>query len=150
MTGTGETSGGGGLIASYQTGRFSPHASVHYFAANNVLFDELRYTAGVDVNAVRDRVTLSGEVVGRRLYDVEGFQQGTTRGTVVSPLSRDVFEIKDFAPVRDNFDLFFFNAGGKWRLGGQLLLSTYVLIPFGDQGLQALKPTFNFGFNYAF
>ncbi|HZI38102.1 MAG TPA: hypothetical protein VFF24_07330 [Acidimicrobiia bacterium] len=150
MTGTGETHGGGGLIASYDSGLVSPHASVHYFAGNTALFDELRYTAGLDFNAIRDRLTLSGEVVGRRLYDVEGFQQGAVRGVVVSPLSGDSFEIKDFAATRDDFNLFFFTAGGKLRLAGQLLGSAYVLVPFGDNGLQAQKPTFNFGFNYAF
>ena len=150
MTGTGETHGGGGLIASYESGLVSPHASVHYFAGNTALFDELRYTAGLDFNAIRDRLTLSGEVVGRRLYDVEGFQQGAVRGVVASPLSGDSFEIKDFAATRDNFNLFFFTAGGKLRLAGQLLGSAYVLVPFGDNGLQAQKPTFNFGFNYAF
>jgi len=150
MTGTGETHGGGGLIASYDSGLVSPHASVHYFAGNTALFDELRYTAGLDFNAIRDRLTLSGEVVGRRLYDVEGFQQGAVRGVVVSPLSGDSFEVKDFAATRDDFSLFFFTAGGKLRLAGQLLGSAYVLVPFGDNGLQAQKPTFNFGFNYAF
>ena len=35
-------------------------------------------------------------------------------------------------------------------MAGQLLASLYVLIPFGDSGLQAQKPTFNFGVNYAF
>jgi hypothetical protein len=150
MTGTGETHGGGGLIASYESGRVSPHASVHYFAGNTALFDELRYTAGLDFNAIRDRLTLSGEVVGRRLYDVEGFQQGAVRGVVVSPLTLDSFEIKDFVATRDAFNLFFVTAGGKLRLAGQLLGSAYVLIPFGDSGLQAQKPTFNFGFNYAF
>ena len=150
MTGTGENHGGGGIVASYETGRISPHASVHYFVGNTALFDELRYTAGLDFNAVRDRLTLSGEVVGRRLYDVEGFQQGTTRGVVVSPITGDAFEIKDFVATRGDFNLFFVTAGGKVRLAGQLLGSAYVLIPFGDDGLQALKPTFNFGFNYAF
>jgi hypothetical protein len=150
MTGTGETHGGGGVIASYESGRVSPHASVHYFAGNTVLFDELRYTAGLDFNAVRDRLTLSGEVVGRQLYDVEGFEQGTVRGTVVSPRTGDSFEIKDFVATRDNFNLFFVTAGGKLRMAGQLLGSVYVLIPFGDNGLQAQKPTLNFGVNYAF
>jgi hypothetical protein len=150
MTGTGENHGGGGIVASYETGRVSPHGSVHYFVGNSALFDELRYTAGLDFNAIRDRLTLSGEVVGRRLYDVEGFQQGTTRGVVVSPITGDAFEIKDFVATRGDFNLFFVTAGGKLRLAGQLLGSAYVLIPFGDNGLQALKPTFNFGFNYAF
>jgi hypothetical protein len=150
MTGTGETHGGGGVIASWESSRFSPHASLHYYAGNTALFDEVRYTAGVDVNAVRDRVTLSGEVVGRRLYGVEGFQQGALRTTLVSPRTGDPFEVRDFVPTRDDFNLFFVTAGGKARLTGQLLGSVYVLIPFGDSGLQAQKPTFNFGVNYAF
>jgi hypothetical protein len=150
MTGTGETHGGGGVIASWESGRISPHASVHYFAGNSVLFDELRYTAGLDVAAMRDRLTLSGEVVGRHLYDVEGFEQGALRATVVSPRTGDPFEIRDFVATRDGFNLFFVAAGGKIRMAGQLLGSVYVIIPFGDNGLQAQKPTFNFGVNYAF
>jgi hypothetical protein len=150
MTGTGETHGGGGIIGSYEAGRVSPHASVHYFAGNPVLFDELRYTAGVDFNAIRDRLTLSAEVVGRRLYDVEGFEQGTLRATVTSPKTNDRFQIRDFAATRGDFDLFFVTAGGKVRMAGQLLGSIYMLIPFGDSGLQAQKPTLNFGVNYAF
>jgi hypothetical protein len=150
MTGTGETHGGGGVIGSWESGRLSPHASLHYFAGNTALFDELRYTAGLDFNAVADRVTLSGEVVGRRLYGVEGFQQGALRGTVVSPRTGDPFEIRDFVATRDDFSLYFLTAGGKARITGQLLGSVYVLIPFGDSGLQAQKPTFNFGVNYAF
>ena len=150
MTGTGETRGGGGLVASWEAGRLAPHGSVHYFVGNEALFDEFRYTAGLDFNVSRDRLTLSGEVVGRRLFDVEGFQQGAVRGRVVSPVTRDVFEIKDFVASRGDFNLFFVTAGGKARLAGQLLASAYVLIPIGDQGLQAQKPTFHLGFNYAF
>jgi hypothetical protein len=150
MTGTGETHGGGGIIGSFESGRVSPHASVHYFAGGTTLFDEVRYTAGLDLNAVRDRVTLSGEVVGRRLFDVEGFEQGALQATVTSPVTGDPFQIRDFVATRGDFDLFFVTLGGKVRVAGQLLASAYVLIPFGDSGLQSQKPTFNFGFNYAF
>ena len=76
MTGTGETHGGGGIIGSFESGRFSPHASAHYFAGGSTLFDEVRFTGGLDFNAVRDRVTLSGEVVGRRSVRRGGVRAG--------------------------------------------------------------------------
>jgi hypothetical protein len=40
--------------------------------------------------------------------------------------------------------------GGKLRIAGQLLGTAYMLIPWGDQGLVAQKPSCNFGLNYAF
>jgi hypothetical protein len=104
----------------------------------------------VDVRAVRNRLTLSAEFVGRRLFSVRGFRTGGTIATVRSPASGELYPIVAFAGERNDIDLFFGGLGGKLRLTGQWLLSAYVLLPAGDSGLIAQRPTFNLGLNYAF
>jgi hypothetical protein len=150
MTGTGATQVRVGLVGSFETGGVAPHASVAYVFASEELFDEVTAIAGIDLKAVPNRLTLSGEFVARRLFDVQGFVSGRTLGTLVSPVTGDVFEVADFRAERGNFNLFFATIGAKLRVAGQLLASAYVLVPAGSSGLQAQKPTFNFGFNYAF
>jgi hypothetical protein len=152
MTGTGESQGRAGLIWSYERNGLSPHASVAYVLGGDTLYDEVNYTAGLDVKAVADRLTVGAEFVGRRLFNVEGFAAGSTfdPGVVASPAGTgETFALQKFTATRDDFNLFFVALGGKYRLVGQLLGTAYVLIPAGGSGLQAQKPTFNFGFNYA-
>jgi hypothetical protein len=150
MTGTGETQVSGGLVGSYESGALAPHFSLAYFGANETLFDEARGVIGLDVRAVPNRLTLSVELLARRLFDVQGFEATRTLGTVRSPVSQDTFEVRDFAAVRGDYSLYFVNVGGKVRLAGQLLGTAYVLIPWGEQGLIAQKPSWNVGLNYAF
>jgi hypothetical protein len=150
MTGTGETQVSGGIVGSYESGPVAPHFSVAYFGANQVLFDEARGVIGLDVRAVPNRLTLSVELLARRLMDVQGFTATRTLGSVTSPVTGDAFEVQDFAAVRGDYSLYFLNVGGKLRIAGQLLGTAYMLIPWGDQGLVAQKPSWNFGLNYAF
>jgi hypothetical protein len=150
MTGTGQGQGRVRLIGSYDLGAVSTHGNVMYGFAGEELFDELGYVAGVDVRAVRNRLTLSAEFVGRRLFSVRGFRTGGTIATVRSPASGELYPIVAFAGERNDIDLFFGGLGGKLRLTGQWLLSAYVLLPAGDSGLIAQRPTFNLGLNYAF
>jgi hypothetical protein len=88
-------------------------------------------------------------VVARRLLDVRGFEGDSTLGTVRSARSGETFPVQTFQAVRNDLSLVFFNLGGKVRIAGQLLGSFYLLVPTGDDGMQAQKPTLNFGFNYA-
>lgn len=150
MTGTGEELYRAGLVGSYETGRIAPHATVSYSVGSGEVFDEIGGIAGLDFAAIPDRLTLSAEVVMRRLLDVQGFEDDVLLGTVRSPVSGDLFEVRDFRAIRGDFDLFFVALGGKVRLAGQFLASAYALIPTGDDGLQAQSPSFNFGVNYAF
>jgi hypothetical protein len=150
MTGTGEDQYRAGLVGSYEVGRVAPHASLAYSSGSADLFDEISLIAGLDIAAIPDRLTLNAELVTRRLLDVQGFESGALLGTVRSPRTGDLFEVRDFRAVRGDFDLFFVALGGKLRIAGQLLGSGYVLIPTGSDGLQAQKPSFNFGVNYAF
>jgi hypothetical protein len=150
MTGTGETQVSGGIVGSYQSGTFAPHFTLSYFGASETLFDEARGVVGVDVRAVPNRLTLSAELLARRLIDVQGFEGATTLGTVTSPVTGDRFEVRDFRAVRGDYSLYFLNLGGKVRIAGQLLGTAYVLIPWGSQGLIAQKPSWNVGMHYAF
>jgi hypothetical protein len=150
MTGTGENQGRVRLIGSYDLGALSTHANVGYGFAGAQLYDELGYVLGVDVRAMQNRLTLSAEFVGRRLFSVQGFQTGSQVGTVRSPVTGDLFPVYEFAAERNDYNLYFAGLGGKLRLTGQLLLSAYVLVPAGDSGLIAQRPTFNAGLNYAF
>jgi hypothetical protein len=150
MTGTGEMQVRGGIAGSWESDRIAPHASLSYSAGNDVLFDELMYIVGADFKAIPDRLTLSVEIVGRSLFGVQGFERGELLGSVTSPRSNETFEVRSYTAQRDDLNLLFGTIGGKVRISGQLLGSLYVLIPTGNDGLQAQKPTLNFGFNYAF
>jgi hypothetical protein len=124
--------------------------SAAYFGANEALFDEIRGVVGVDVRAVPNRLTLSGELLGRRLMSVQGFASTRTLATVTSPVTGDTFVVRDFIAERNDYNLYFVTLGGKWRAAGQFLVTGFVLIPWGNSGLIAQKPSFNVGGNYAF
>jgi hypothetical protein len=150
MTGTGETQLVGGIVGSIERGPVAPHFSLAYLGANETLFDELRSVLGVDVRAIPNRLTLSAEFLSRRLNDVQGFVANATFGQVTSPVTGDTFDVRNFTAQRNDYNLYFVNFGGKARVTGQLLGTAYVLIPWGNSGLIAQKPSFNFGLNYAF
>jgi hypothetical protein len=150
MTGTGETQWSVGLVGSHEGDVVAPHASASYFGANDSLFNEVRGVVGVDVRAVPNRLTLSGELLGRRLMNVQGFNSTRTLGSVTSPVTGDTFDVRDFVAERNDYNLYFVTLGGKWRAAGQLLVTGFVLIPWGNSGLIAQKPSFNLGGNYAF
>jgi hypothetical protein len=150
MTGTGETQYHVGLVGSYESGVIAPHFSASYLGANRTLFDEARLVVGLDARAIPNRLTLSAELLGRRLFDVQGFTATTALGTLQSPITSDTFQVNNFSAVRDDYNLFFFNVGGKVRVAGQLLATGFLLVPWGNSGLIAQKPSWNFGLNYAF
>lgn len=151
MTGTGETQWSGAIVTSHESGRIAPHLSAAYYGANDTLFDEARGVIGLDFKAVPKRLTLSAELLARRLFGVQGFSPGATSlGSLRSPVTGDVFAVSDFRATRDDYSLFFLNVGGKVRVTGQLLATAFALIPWGNGGLVAQKPSWNLGLNYAF
>ena len=150
MTGTGETQWRLGIVGSHERRRFAPHFSASYFGANDDLFDEARGVVGLDVRAVPNRLTLSAELLARRLMGVQGFAEGNAFATVRSPLTGETMPVREYAAARDDHNLYFVTLGGKWRAAGQILVTGFVLVPFGDSGLVAQKPSWNLGANYAF
>ena len=152
MTGTGETQWSGGLVGSLERGPVAPHFGVSYWSANDTLFDELRSVLGVDFRAVPNRLTLSAEFLSRRLFDVQGVGRSSdfSFGTVTSPVTGDPFVVSNYQPFRAGYNLYLVGLGGKVRVAGQLLGTAFVLIPWGNSGLVAENPSYNFGLSYAF
>ena len=67
MTGTGETTFGVNFIASFERNGWSPHLNVGGLVASGEVFNEVNYNIGLRYRAVQDRLTVGGELVGRRL-----------------------------------------------------------------------------------
>ena len=149
MTGTGETSVGGNFVASFERNGWSPHINVGGLVATGDVFNELNYNLGLSYRAVQDRLTLVGEYVGRRLFDVTQFRAERDLGFLTSPVTGEQFLVRDFHAVQEAVDSNFFAFGAKFRLTGQLLASVFTVLPTTVAGLQVTRPTFNFGLNWA-
>lgn len=150
MTGTGEYQTAVGFIGSFEKGGVSPHLNISYLAAGGDLFNELNYTLGLSYRLVPRRLTVGGELVARRVFDVTEFTSGVQVGVLQSPITDDLFAVRDFVADERDVNLFFYALGGKLRLAGGLLATIYAVIPAGQSGLQVQRPTFNLGLNYAF
>ncbi|MBA2259574.1 MAG: transporter [Acidobacteria bacterium] len=149
------------LVASTERGRFSPHATAGYAFSKN-LNDEFNYTAGTDIQ-VHDRVTLTGDLVGRHLRNnarCDGVAFGSAfclPGTEDDPLN--TFGIIDtglqnrvtgIAPgfaepgafasearlVEGSRNLLVGAIGTKIRVAGQFLAMATVLIQTNDTGFR--------------
>jgi hypothetical protein len=149
MAGTGETSVGTNFIASFERSGFSPHVNVGGVFATGDVFNELNYNLGLSYRAVQDRLTVGGEMVGRRLFDVTQFRGNRQLGFLNSPATGEMFLVRDFQAVTENVDSIFVAFGAKVRLTGQLLVSVFTVLPTTLSGLQVTRPTFNFGINWA-
>ena len=149
MTGTGEFQTSLGFIGSFEREGFSPHVNIGYLFAAGEVSDEVNYTLGASYRAVPNRVTVSGEFIGRRVFDVDGFTTGPQLGTLQSPVTGEFFPVHEFVAGENGLNLFLVALGGKVRLTGQWLASVYAVLPTGSSGLQVRRPTFNFGINYA-
>jgi hypothetical protein len=149
MTGTGETSVGGNFIASFERNGWSPHINVGGLVATGDVFNELNYNLGLSYRAVQDRVTLVGELVGRRLFEVSQFRAERDLGFLTSPVTGEQFLVRDFEAVQEAVDSLFVALGVKFRVKGQLLATVFTVLPTTVAGLQVTRPTFNFGLNWA-
>jgi hypothetical protein len=129
---------------------WSPHLNVSYLVAGGDVLDELNYNVGLSYSLISRRLTVGGELVGRRLFDVTEFTSTVQLGVLQSPITREFFPVRDFRAEQQDVNLFFFTLGGKVRMSGRLLASLYAVLPTGHSGLQVQRPTFNLGLNYAF
>jgi hypothetical protein len=91
-------------------------------------------------------------LLSRRLFDVQGVGRTSdfSFGTVISPVTGDPFVVSNDQPFRAGYNLYLVSLGGKVRVAGQLLGTAFVLIPWGNSGLVAQNPSFNFGLSYVF
>ncbi len=151
MTGTGETSGYVAMVSSFEFKGISPSFEVGYLLAGSGLYDEIDTKVGLSFRVIRNRLTLTGEYVGRRVFNVRDIFPGTVlRAGVRVPESQESYDLRQFEAFRRDVALFFVAGGAKVRLAGQLLGTGYVLFPLGSQGLQAQSPAWSVGLNYAF
>ena len=150
MTGTGEFQTSVGFIGSAEKAGWSPHLNVAYLFAGGDVLDELNYNVGIGYSLIPRRLTVGGEMVGRRLYEVTEFTSTVQLGVLQSPITGEFFPVRDFKAEERDVNLFFFAVGGKVRMTGRLLASVFAVVPTGSSGLQVQRPAFNAGLNYAF
>lgn len=150
MTGTGEYQTAVGFIGSFEKAGVSPHFNISYLAASGDIFNELNYNLGLSYRLIPRRLTVGGEFVARRIYSVTEFTSGVQLGVLESPITHDLFAVRDFVAEKRDVNVFFFALGGKIRLTGGLLASVFAVVPAGNSGMQVQRPTFNLGLNYTF
>jgi hypothetical protein len=150
MTGTGEFQTAVGFIGSFEKAGVSPHLNISYLAASGEIFNELNYNLGLSYRLIPRRLTVGGEFVARRIYSVTEFTSGVQVGVLESPITHDLFAVRDFVAEKRDVNVFFFALGGKIRLTGGLLASIFAVVPAGNSGMQVQRPTFNLGLNYTF
>jgi hypothetical protein len=150
MTGTGESRTSFDFIGSMERGKFSPHVNLGYVVSSGDLFNEFTYNFGTSYGIIPRRVTVAAELIGRRVFGVTTFDSTGDLGVVTSPYTRETFTVRDFQALEEDINLFFVAAGGKVRFTGNWLGSVFFIIPAGSSGMQASRPTLNFGINYAF
>jgi hypothetical protein len=139
------------------TGRLAPRASLGYTissgggTATGDLPNELNYTVGFDA-AVNRRVTLSGDLLGRTLWNsqklVEGEKAYLYHAGRFDTAVHQVLE-PDFSTQKANLNLLLGSVGIKINPVGRLLLVGNVLFSVGKNGLQD-KFTPVFGLDYTF
>jgi hypothetical protein len=142
MTGTGQTVLSGLAAAAWESGPVSVHGQLGYSASTGDadeaiplginVFDEVSYVLGLDYAAIPERLTLGTEVVARHLIDTPGFDASSLTAST------------------DSINVYFISVGGKVRVVERLLLTSYLLIPAGNQGLLPQRPSFNIGLNHVF
>lgn len=115
--------------------------------------DEINFTAGLSVG-VTPRVTLGFDMVGRSLRDVARFELRDTTYPNRAPASQptasfvepDEFSLRD---ANGTLTTVLGVVGGKFNLGGSLLLNATVLFPMSKGGLKP-KVTPVIGIDYVF
>jgi hypothetical protein len=143
LLGTGFTQGKLSFIGSGTFGKLSTHANLGYSTSSgdsatlSDLPDELDYRAGLDF-AAHPRFTLSGEVVGRTLFDAttavlgqEPFSFVMAGGTTTLTELRPVVHF-----VEDDLDLLLGVLGMKFNPTGNLLLTANAMFGLSDDGLE--------------
>ena len=140
-------------VYSAAFGKINPHVNVGYtFSRGNaaaddpdsVLFappDEFNYTAGVDI-ALRPRLTVAGDIVGRSLRDIFRLELGDPFGLGAA---FNEFELSD----KTTLNTVLTSVGVKYNVYGNLLLTANVLFPITKGGLRD-KFTPVIGLDYSF
>jgi hypothetical protein len=141
LLGAGRTAWRGVIIGSLQSGRLSVHGNLGVTAGGIVR--ELQYRGAVTA-AASSRVTLVGELIGRRIADVGpvalvSAPHPTIAGVNTLRLVTEPGSTRTASAV----------IGAKWNVAGTWLLSGTVLLPLTDNGLKS-RAVFVAGLDVAF
>jgi hypothetical protein len=143
------------FIASSTHGRIAPHFNVAYTISGNSdtigeIPNEFGYRGGVEV-VVNPSVTLSADLLGRSLLDTTVLELGTTthtfRTSANAPVQTTTFS--EFQASTGSLNISSAAIGGKFNVGGNLLVSASVLFPLNSAGIRS-RITPVFGFEYSF
>jgi hypothetical protein len=141
LLGAGATAVKPRLIGSFESGRVGVHGDVGYTFGG--LSDELDYGGALAVVAFQ-RLTLVGEIVGRRLQSIGQL----TEITSTHPRLVGVETIR-LTSVAEPTERVVAVAGFKWNLASTWLLSGNVLRPMTTAGLNAhWVPTLTFDYSF--
>ena len=149
LTGTGATKGQAAIACSLESKALTPFVWARYTSGGGEA-PELIGSLSLAVPIGRDRVTIAGELVGRRIFDARILERGeTVKALVTSPVTGDVFEVRDYSAGRADIDSAFAVAGIKVRVLRQLVGSAFVTIPLLEEQLQP-GASGSFGLSYVF
>jgi len=144
-------------IASHDTGRFTPRASVGYTLSGSSdligeLPDELNYSAGFDLG-VHPRASVAVDFVGRTQLDAERVVEvnKTFRYThrTDPTISETTRLTPDVGAQPSNRNIMYLSAGLKINPVGRILIVGNVLFALNDQGLQDTVTPY-IGLDYTF
>jgi hypothetical protein len=141
LLGAGEASVRGILIASAETGPVSLHGNLG--VSGGGLVDEFSYRGALAATA-SPRVTLVGEIVGRRINAAGRIVQERAAHPRLAGV--DTIRLVTSGASTNTASAV---AGVKWNAAGTLLVNANVTLPLTDRGLQS-NVTALFGFEYAF
>jgi hypothetical protein len=128
------------LVGSYELGRVDAYANAGFVAGG--LSQELEYRGAIDFNAA-PRVTLVGELVGRRLADVGRII--TTRTPHPTIAGVDTIRLESDGGSSHSASAV---AGVKWNIAGTWLLGGSIAVPLSDTGLRS-RVIAHIGLDYA-
>jgi hypothetical protein len=142
LLGLGATQAAFTFIGSSRHGKWAPHFNIGYTVSGDSdvlgsIPDEFGYRGGIE-RVINARLTVSGELLGRALLDMNQLELGSTTLTyrdffgTVSSTTFDEFQQK--TGTLNSISLAF---GGKFNVRGNVLVTANVLFPVNWDGIRA-------------
>ncbi len=141
LLGSGEASFTTMIVGSYEPGRLAAHVNAGITGGG--LLDEVSYRGAVSFSA-SPRVTLLGELLGRRIADVGQL----TQERVPHPSIAGVDTIR-LVTTGTSVNSTALTGGVRWNVGGSWLLNASITVPLVNRGLRPQATTL-VGVDYAF
>jgi hypothetical protein len=141
LLGSGEASYSAMLVGSFEPGRFAAHANAGLTRGG--LLDEVTYRGAISF-AASPRITLLGEVLGRRLEGIGRLAQERAAHPTIAGV--DTLRL---ISTGSNVNTTAATAGVRWNVAGAWLINAGVTVPVRNHGLRS-QSTVVVGLDYAF